>query len=184
MIEKDSPLLASLKSLQTSQQSMRPILEEMSRMLHANASWSRAEIFRAGEILQDRKDAMVIKGLWQLPPRMITATLDDAIGQGLQIIHLFSRLAGVNVQSMGLMQPPDKIIDFCRKSSPDILGMTLLQFHSEEILCDIVASLPPQTTTIVGGPIFKSFSRKELNNKDYLVLNDIHLFLEFLLDLK
>ena len=162
---------------------MRKILEELSRVLHADASWSRADIFRAGEILLDRKNTLFIKGLWPSPPLMITATLDDALGQGLTIIHLFSRLAGVDVKPLGLMQPPEKIIDTCRKCLPDILGMTILQFHSEETLCDMIAHLPSQTRVIAGGPIFKSFSKEELDAKEYQVLNDMRYFLDFLLNL-
>ena len=183
MTELDAALLSSIESLQTASPGMREILEELSQVLHADRSWSRAEIFRAGEILLDRKKASSIKGLWQSPPLMVTATLDDAVGQGLAIIHLFSRLAGVNVRPLGLMQTPEKIIDACRQSLPDILGMTLLQFHSEETLVEIIENLPSQTRVIVGGPIFKSFSQAELDTKDYLVLNDIRLFLDFLLAL-
>jgi hypothetical protein len=60
MTEIDTPLLSTIKSLQTSPPNMRKILEELSRMLHADASWSRADIFRAGEILLDGKGYQVI----------------------------------------------------------------------------------------------------------------------------
>lgn len=184
MTEPGTPLLSSIKSLRAHPANMRRILEELSQILHGDISWSRAEIFRAGEILLERKNPATTRNLWQQPPLMITATLDDAIGQGLQIIHLFSRLAGIEVKPLGLMQPPEKIIEACRLSKPDILGLTILQFHSEETLCDIVHSLPSQTRVIVGGPIFKSFSREELDAKDYHVRNDIRHFLDFLLDLR
>ena len=183
MTELDSALLSRIESLQSASPSLREILEELSQVLHADRSWSRAEIFRAGEILLDRKKASCIKGLWQSPPLMITATLDDAVGQGLTIIHLFSRLAGVDVRPLGLMQTPEEIIDACRQSLPDILGMTILQFHSEETLGELVENLPSQTRVIVGGPIFRSFSQEELDTKNYLVLNDIRHFLDFLLGL-
>jgi methylmalonyl-CoA mutase cobalamin-binding subunit len=177
----DTPLLSSLKSLRASPLRMRHILEELSRILHADGSWSRAEIFQAGEFLMDRKNALSIKGLWPSPPLMITTTLDDAVGQGLAIIHLFSRLAGVDVKPLGLMQPPEKIIDACRQALPDILGMTILQFHSEETLCDIMNNLPSRTRVIVGGPIFKAMSPQELKKKGYLVLNHINQFIDYLL---
>jgi len=181
MTDIDTPLLSLIKSVQTSRLSMRKILEELTRALHADSSWSRAEIFQAGEILLDRKNALSIKGLWPSPPLMITATLDDAVGQGLTIIHLFSRLAGVDVKPLGLMQPPEKIIHACRQSLPNILGMTILQFHSEETLCDMVENLPAQTRVVVGGPIFKAMSTQELEKKRYLVLNDIRQFMDYLL---
>ncbi len=181
MTKADTPLLSSLKSLQASPADMRRILEELSQVLQADKSWSRAEIFRTGEILLDRKEASPVKELWHSPPSMLTTTLDDAIGQGLQIIHLFSRLAGMDVNPLGLMQSPEKIIDACSQSKPDILGLTILQFHSEETLCDILAHLPPQTRVIVGGPIFKAMSPQELELKGYLVLNDIRHFIDFIL---
>ena len=112
---------------------------------------------------------------------MMTTTLDDAIGQGLQIIHLFSRLAGIEVKALGLLQSPEKIIEACRQSIPDILGLTVLQFHSEETLCDIIAHLPSRTRVIVGGPIFKTLEPQDLAQKGYLVLNDIRHFIDFLL---
>ena len=184
MTEPDTPLLSSITSLQDSPVNIRPILEELSQILHADSSWSRADIFRAGEILLDRKNASSIKGLWPSPPLMITATLDDAIGQGLTIIHLFSRLAGVDVKPLGLLQPPEKIIDACRQSLPDMLGMTILQFYSEETLCAMVHNLPPRTRVVVGGPIFRTLSPQELEQKGYLVLNDIRQFMDFLFHYK
>ena len=183
MTKIDTPLLSAINSLQTARPNMRNMLEELSQLLHADGSWSRAEIFQAGEILLDRKNAFSIKGLWPSPPLMITATLDDAVGQGLTIIHLFSQLAGVDVKPLGLMQSPKKIIDACRQSLPDILGMTILQFHSEETLCDMAESLPSQTQIVVGGPIFKTFSQKELDGKGYQVIDNVRYFLDFLLDL-
>ena len=51
----DSALLSGIKSLQASPHNMRPILEELSLILHGDRSWSRAEIFRAGEIMLDGK---------------------------------------------------------------------------------------------------------------------------------
>ena len=184
MTEPDTPLLSSIKSLHAHPANMRRILAELSQVLQGDDSWSRAEIFRAGEILMDRQDPATAKGVWPSPPLMMTATLDDAIGQGLKIIHLYSRLAGMNVEQLGLMLPPEKIIEACRQSKPDVLGLTILQFHSEETLCDLVERLPSQTKVIVGGPIFKSFSREEVNAKDYHVLNDIRHFLDFLLDMR
>jgi hypothetical protein len=181
MTEIDTPLPSSIKSLQAAAPSMRNILEELSQVLHADGSWSRAEIFQAGGILLDHKNALSIKALWPSPPHMITATLDDAVGQGLAIIHLFSRLAGVDLKPLGLMQSPENIIDACRQSLPDILGMTILQFHSEETLFEIIDNLPSRTRVIVGGPIFKTMSTQELEHKEYLVLNDVRHFIDFLL---
>ncbi|MEK6194040.1 MAG: cobalamin B12-binding domain-containing protein [Deltaproteobacteria bacterium] len=181
MTKADTPLISSIKSLQSSPADMRRILEELSQVLRADKSWSRAEIFRAGEILFDRKKASPVKDLWHSPPTMMTTTLDDAIGQGLQIIHLFGRLAGVDVKPLGLMQSPEDIISSCRQQMPDILGLTILQFHSEETLCEIIANLPSHIQVIVGGPIFRSMGLEKLDAKDYLVLKDIKHFIDYLL---
>ena len=76
MTEPDAPLLSSIKGLRGSPANMRSILAELSRVLHADSAWSRAEIFRAGELRLDWKKASSIAGLWQSPPAMMTATLD------------------------------------------------------------------------------------------------------------
>ena len=54
-----------------------------------------------------------ISGLWETPPTMITATLDDFVGQGIKTIELFAEIAGIEVTSLGVMQSPETIIKEC-----------------------------------------------------------------------
>lgn len=96
------------------------------------------------------------KGLWHEPPLMITATIDDALGQGLTLIHPFAEAAGLQVVSLGLLQSPETIIEACRTQHPSFLGLTVLQFDTEEALGAICRALPRQTVCVAGGPVFRA----------------------------
>jgi methylmalonyl-CoA mutase cobalamin-binding subunit len=93
-----------------------------------------------------------IRSMWPTPPRMVTATIDDSIGQGIAIINRYARLAGLQVTPLGLMQSPQAIVSACRDIQPKWLGLTVLQLDSEDDLCAIAAQLPPVTRLIAGGP--------------------------------
>jgi methanogenic corrinoid protein MtbC1 len=95
-------------------------------------------------------------GLWPHPPRMVTATVDDAMGQGLELIHGVARMTGIDLHPLGLLIPPEDIVSACRKIEPRWLGMTILQFDSEPIIADIRKSLPAATQLIAGGPLFRA----------------------------
>ena len=58
-ILEESPLLTSLDTLKTAPLNIRPILEELSRVLHADGSWSRAEVFQTGKILLEQKKRII-----------------------------------------------------------------------------------------------------------------------------
>ena len=85
----------------------------------------------AGDLCEWKKKTGA-SGLWKNPPMMITATLDDGLGQGLEIIRLFSETAGIKIIDLGLLVTPEKIITACKKNNPDLLGLTVLQFDSEK----------------------------------------------------
>jgi len=109
----------------------------------------------ADDLLRWREDAG-ISGLWPHPPLMATATIDDGFGQGLAIIHKFAEAVGLSVHPIGLMLEPDVIIDVCRSLRPAILGLTVLQFDSEETIAYIAGHLPAETKIIAGGPVFSA----------------------------
>lgn len=94
-------------------------------------------------------------GLWPHPPLMITATLDDGLGQGLDLIHPLSEAIGVRFLFLGLLQPADRIIAEAERLRPDLIGLTVLQFDSEAALARIGKDRPRGTTLIAGGPIFR-----------------------------
>jgi len=56
-----------------------------------------------------------VSGLWDIPPLMITATLDDGLGHGLEVIRMFSETAGLEIIELGLLVKPEKIITACKK---------------------------------------------------------------------
>ena len=87
-------------------------------------------------------------------PTLLTATLDDAMGQGLDVIERFADLMGCRVRRLGLLLPAEEIIDACHRLQPDMLGATVLQFDSEEELAHISRHLPEKTFFIAGGPVF------------------------------
>ena len=98
------------------------------------------------------------------------------------MIHLFSEVAGVTVRPLGLMQTPEHIISTCRDLKPDMLGLTVLQLDTVEMLDEIADNIPTETHIIVGGPAFKLIPASELRLKKYRVLNDVAAYLGLLLE--
>jgi methylmalonyl-CoA mutase cobalamin-binding subunit len=93
-------------------------------------------------------------GLWRRPPTLVTATLDDAMGHGLAVIEAVAEAAGLNVLPLGVMRSVETIAGACRRTRPDLLGLTVLQFDTEPDLADLCRRLPPKTRVVAGGPVF------------------------------
>jgi methanogenic corrinoid protein MtbC1 len=119
---------------------------------------SHNELESIGRALLEWKMEENIQGLWDVPPLIISATIDDGLGQGLRIINLYSEVAGLSVMPIGLLQPVEKIIGACSKNRPDMLGLTVLQFDSEEMLIEIRRGISPDIKIIAGGPVFAADS--------------------------
>jgi methanogenic corrinoid protein MtbC1 len=162
-------------------QKLRNILSEFSDTWRQNPTISWSEIYQIGEKLLERKTEEKIPGLWEPKPTMITATLEDGVGQGLKMIRLFSVIAGIEIVPLGLMQTEEVIIEACTKQQPDFLGMTILQFDSEERLNHIIDHIPKEIQVVVGGPAFKLIDKEELLKKNYIVLNTVGAYLNYLL---
>ncbi len=109
----------------------------------------------AEEMIKWRKKTGVA-GLWENPPLMLTATIDDGWGHGLQLIHLWAKAIGLKLHSLGILKTAREIINKCRQLQPEILGMTVLQFDTEDDLILISRNLPSKTFFIAGGPIFSA----------------------------
>lgn len=107
------------------------------------------------ELIKWKTEAGLI-GLWDIEPLMLSATLDDAWGHGVSIINRFAEAVGIRVIDLGLCVPAEKIIGACKKYQPDLLGLTVLQFDSEDDLILIRQGLPVKTRVIAGGPVFKA----------------------------
>ncbi len=124
------------------------------------AEWEKEGV-PSREGLKDAADRIIlwrnengVAGLWPNPPLFVTATVDDGWGHGLRLIELWAEALGLEVRPLGLMKKPGEIVRKCQESNPDFLGMTILQFDSEDDVAEIAGSLPPKTRIIAGGPLF------------------------------
>ena len=93
--------------------------------------------------------------LWPRPIRMLTATVDDGWGHGLEVIQTLAEAVGVQVAPLGVLQAPEAIVAACRRRGPDLLGLTILQFDSDDAVRHIVAHLPATTTLVAGGAAYQ-----------------------------
>ena len=112
---------------------------------------------------------------------MITATLDDGLGQGLGVIRMFSETAGLEIIDLGLLVAPEKIIAACKKNNPDLLGLTVLQFDSEEDILMISKNLPSKTKIIAGGPVFTADPEFARRTGIHFTAKNVAHFIRFLL---
>jgi len=160
---------------------LRKILNEFVNQWQNDPKISWTQIYHIGEKLLEWKTQKGIAGIWKKSPKMITATMDDSLGQGLKMIHLFSRIAGIDIMPLGLMLSEETIIDACNNQFPDFLGMTILQYDTEKVLNSMIQKFPDKMNILVGGPIFKAIPRNELQNKKYISFNNVSNYLEFLL---
>lgn len=112
---------------------------------------------------------------------MITATLDDGLGQGLSVIESYATAIGMRLFPLGLMQPPEVIIEACHQHLPDFLGMTILQFDTEEDLQAISTRLPHHTRIVAGGPVFASDPEFAERTGTHFAAKNVAEFLSFML---
>jgi len=135
--------------------SLRRLLEDLSREWIHSGLPSREQVIQAAQTIIRNKQHHSLPGLWPVRPRIITATLDDGIGQGIEIIELFSDALGLEVISLGLMQKPDAILSACHLHAPRYVGLTVLQLDTEDDLMHIGRHLPPSIRLVAGGPAFR-----------------------------
>ncbi len=115
---------------------------------------SRNALIHGAKEIIEWKQANNIKSLWKKKPLMLTATIDDGWGHGLEVIELYAKAAGLDIERIGLLKHPEDIINSCNNKRPDILGMTVLQFDSESDLLRIRKAIPEKTIIVSGGPLF------------------------------
>lgn len=120
-------------------------------------------------------------GLWTGSPVMVTATLDDGWGHGLAVIEALAEAVGMTICPLGVLQRPPMIVRACRDRNADLLGLTVLQFDSDEDLVEINHSLPPETTLIAGGAAFLYDPDFAARTGTHCVARDGAAFLDFLL---
>jgi methylmalonyl-CoA mutase cobalamin-binding subunit len=135
----------------------------------------------AGKLARLRKRSS-IPGIWEHPPTLATATLDDGLGQGLAVIEAFAGAIGMQVNRLGLMLTKEAIVEDCRCCRPDFLGLTVLQFDTEDDLRFISARLARKIRIVAGGPVFNADPDfAERTGTHYAAKNVAH-FLLFMLD--
>jgi methylmalonyl-CoA mutase cobalamin-binding subunit len=160
---------------------LRAKLDELSSKWQSKGLPSISELEKAAGDLLDWKLKTGCSGLWNIPPLMITATLDDGLGHGLEVIRMFSEVAGLEIIELGLLVTPEKIITECQKNRPDFLGLTVLQFDSEENILMISRNLPSKTKIIAGGPVFKADQEFARRAGIHFSAKNVAYFIRFLL---
>ena len=163
---------------------MREKLESLSRKWQSKGLPSRSGLEKAAGDLRKWKVKTGVSGLWDIPPLMITATLDDGLGHGLEVIRMFSEAAGLEIIELGLLVTPEKIIAACKKNRPDLLGLTVLQFDSEENILMISRNLPSKTNIIAGGPVFTADREFARRAGIHFAAKNVAYFIRFLLQFK
>jgi methylmalonyl-CoA mutase cobalamin-binding subunit len=160
---------------------LREKLVQLSREWMITGLPSRQGLEAAADDLLRWKAAQKAQSAWAVPPLLLTATLDDGLGQGLQIIHRYAQLMGMRIVPLGLLQTPEAIVAACRRHRPDFLGLTVLQLDSDDDLCQVGHSLDARTCLIAGGPVFKFDPELAQRCNVGFVARDVACFIDFLL---
>ncbi len=164
-------------------ETLRARLKKLVAGLVEDGRPTHTELAAAVAEIQQWKTEQQVAGLWKDPPLMVTATIDDAMGHGLDLIHQYAELAGLQVHPLGLLQSAETIIVACREMEPALLGLTVLQFDSEDDLVLIAQSIPETTRIVAGGPVFKADPELSHRIGIHRVAVDAADFLKFLLTL-
>jgi len=133
---------------------VRDAVGELLRKWRRKGKPTREDYLDGARELETLRRQSPHRGLWTPPPLMVTATLDDGWGHGLDIIEALAAAVGVAVHPLGVLQRPDAILAACHAKHADLLGLTVLQFDSDDDLAVVARGLPPETTLIAGGAAF------------------------------
>jgi methylmalonyl-CoA mutase cobalamin-binding subunit len=164
------------------QNAFREAVSSLANQWLATGLPSREGIDAAARKLERLRDRSGVKGIWEDPPFMLTATLDDGLGQGLAVIEKMAAAIGMRLISLGLMQTPETIISACRRCQPDFLGLTILQFDTEDDLTFIADNLPGNTRIVAGGPVFAGDPDFAGRTGTHFAAKNAAAFLRFMLD--
>lgn len=134
---------------------LRNRLEDLLQTWRTSGVPPRWQLMNTLQAMLEWKDNERIPGLWNPPPLLLTATLDDGWGHGLEVVELCARVAGLQVERLGLLQTADRILGTCLQLRPRLLGLTILQFDSEPSLKRIIEGLGKHTLLLAGGPVFQ-----------------------------
>lgn len=155
-------------------------LQNLSKAWRNSGLPSNQELVSIARQLDVDKKKHGIQGIWSSPPLMVTATIDDGLGQGLEIIHRYAAVVGLEIHPLGLMQTPGKIVAECRARKPHFLGLTVLQLDSDDDLAYIGHHLPCKTRLIAGGPVFKFDTEMARRCGVHFIAPDVAHFVDFM----
>ena len=97
-----------------------------------------------------------LSGLWGAsPPLLLTATLDDGFGHGIETAALCARACGMETRSAGLLAAPEAIAAAARETGAALCAVTVLRTDSEEALARLASLLPPACPLVAGGPAIR-----------------------------
>ncbi|MDY6790545.1 MAG: cobalamin-dependent protein [Thermodesulfobacteriota bacterium] len=159
-------------------------LDKLSKKWQSTGLPSRSGLENAASDLHEWKVETGVLGIWDQPPLMLTGTIDDGLGHGLEIINMFAEISGVEIIELGLLLTPEKIISTCNKYQPDLLGLTVLQFDSEEDILKISQNLPSKTKIIAGGPVFTADHEFASRTGIHFAAKNAADFIQYLLSFK
>jgi methylmalonyl-CoA mutase cobalamin-binding subunit len=160
----------------------REAVGDKARQWQAAGLPSRQSLDQTAQELVCLRNQLKVLCIFRQPPCMVTATLDDGLGQGLGIIERYAAAIGIRLISLGLMQPPPVIVAACRRHRPEFLGMTILQFDTEDDLRTISENLPRNTRIIAGGPVFSADPGFAARTGTHYAARNVADFLQFMLD--
>ncbi|MEJ5299511.1 MAG: cobalamin-dependent protein [Thermodesulforhabdaceae bacterium] len=140
--------------------------------------WSLLEELKK---LQSLRISLGLSSICENPPRLITATLDDGWGLGIEVIHMACNALGIPYNFLGLMKTPEEIVDACASDPPDIVGVTVIQEDSAEELLRLRRLLQPNILILAGGPGLKDPAEISHENNLIIVKNVSH-FIRMIID--
>ena len=159
---------------------MRARIEALLNHWRDNPPTREGYLEAAAKLTAGRRSGL--KPLWPRSPHMVTATLDDGWGHGLDIIHALAEAVGVRVEPLGLLLTPYAVVAACRQHRPDLLGLTVLQFDSDDAVRHILGQLPCDTTLIAGGAAYQFDPDFAQRTQTPFVARNGAAFLQFLLN--
>jgi methylmalonyl-CoA mutase cobalamin-binding subunit len=160
----------------------RTVVGDLANQWIATGLPSRQALDETADKLASLRERLKVNGLWDQRPSMVTATLDDGLGHGLAIIEKFAAVVGMRLIPQGLMQTPEAVIDACQRHQPDYLGLTILQFDTEDDLTCIARHLPQKTRIVAGGPVFSGDPDFARRTGTHHAAKNVAGFLRYLLD--
>lgn len=117
---------------------------------------SRQQLVESAAEIREWRLSRGTESAWPFPVRLATATIDDGFGHGIALIGQWADALGATVIPLGLLLSPEAIIKGCTEHRPHLLGITVLQFDTEEAVRKIHDGIAPTVRIIAGGPLFNA----------------------------